>query len=107
MTYEEISTKYPIGKPLYRKVNKIKRLGFWKNEQDRNIYLAKDPEAQFTANGGVVYTDVSISEKYVKGWLCTDEGWFVAEDGWDGWMPVDQEELDRWEAIGIENKYLF
>lgn len=107
MTYEEISTKYPIGKLLYRTINKVRRAGFWHNDQDKKIYLAKYPDAEFTLNGGVVYTETVFNEKRVEGWLRTEEGWFVAEDDWDGWEPVDQEDLDRWEALGIVSQYQF
>ena len=105
MTYKEISTKYPIGKLLCRKVNKIRRGAFWYTEQDKRIYLAKDPEAQFTTNNGVIYPDTSISEKRVKGWLRTDEGWFVAEDGWDGWTALDEDDLAEIEAEGIAYEF--
>jgi hypothetical protein len=105
MTYEEISTKYPIGKLLYRKINKIQRAAFWYNEQDKKIYLAKYPDALFLANGVIMYTDTLIDEKRVEGWLCTKEGWFVAEDGWDGWTILDEDDLAEIEAKGIAYEF--
>ena len=107
MTFEEISTKYPVGKLLYRKINKIRRLAFWYSEQDKRIYQAKYPDAEFAANGSVVYTDTSVSEKRVEGWLFDGTEWHVVEDSWDGWVPLDQEDLDNYEKIGIAAEEAF
>jgi hypothetical protein len=105
MTYEEISTKYPIGKLLYRRIAKVKRAGFWNSEQDKEIYLSKHPDAEFTWNGGVIYTESVVQEKYVQGWLYDGEKWSVAELSWDGWTEIDQEELDEYEKIGIAYEF--
>lgn len=105
MTYEEISAKYPIGKLLYRKITKVKRADFWSSEQDKKIYLSKYPDAEFTQNGGVIYTESTVKEKYVQGWLYNGEEWFVAEMTWDGWTEIDQEELDEYKKIGIAYEF--
>ena len=105
MTYEEISTKYPIGKLLYRKIDNIKRRDFWASEQDVKIFLAKDIDAQFTWNGEVIYTEKEVKTKHVEGWMFDGAEWYVAENGWDGWTPLDQEELDEYEKIGIAYEF--
>ena len=105
MTYEEISTKYPIGKLLYREIAKEKRSAFWANETDKELYLKKYPDAQFTDNGGVIYTTTFVNEKRVEGWIVTNEGFFVAEDSWDGWVPLDEDDLESYEKIGIDYEF--
>lgn len=101
MTYEEISTKYPIGKLLYRTIEKERRIAHWASAQDRHIYRAKYPDAKFSDNGTVTYTETIIYEKRVEGYLCTNEGFFVAEDTWDGWVVLDDDDLADFEAKGI------
>ena len=105
MTYEEISTKYPIGKLLCREITKEKRSAFWANETDKELYLKKYPDAQFTNNGGVIYTATFVNEKRVEGWIVTNEGFFVAEDSWDGWQPLDEDDLEFYEKIGINYEF--
>lgn len=101
MTYEEISTKYPIGKLLCRTIEKERRVDFWATETDMRVYRAKYPDAEFGVNGTVIYTETKIFEKRVEGWLVTEDGFFVAEDTWDGWQPLDEDELTGYEARGI------
>ena len=101
MTFEEISTKYPVGKLLYRKIEKERRCGFWASEHDKQIFRAKDPDAEFAWNGTVIYHETITSEKRVEGWLFDGEKWFVVEDTWDGWVTLDEEDLAEYEEIGI------
>jgi hypothetical protein len=101
MTYEEISTKYPIGKLLYRTIEKEKRTAFWANAKDRQLYRLKYPDAEFADNGTVRYTETIVYEKRVEGYVCTKEGFFVAEDTWDGWQTLDDDDLAEYEAMGI------
>ena len=101
MTYEEIKEKYPIGKLLYRTITKEKRMACWASAYDRKVYRAKYPDAEFADNGTVTYTETIIYEKHVDGYLCTNEGFFVAEDTWDGWVPLDDDDLAEFEAKGI------
>ena len=101
MTYEEINTKYPVGKLLYRKIEKKRRCGFWASEHDKRVFRAKDPDAKFACNGTVIYHETITSEKRVEGWLFDGSDWHVVEDSWDGWIPLDQEDLDEYEKIGI------
>ena len=106
MTFEEISTKYPVGKLLYRKVEKERRCGFWASEHDKQIFRAKDPDAEFAWNGTVIYHETVVSEKRVEGWLFDGTEWNVVEDSWDGWVPLDQEDLDSYEKIGIATEVI-
>ena len=101
MTYEEISNKYPIGKLLCRTIEKERRVDFWATEKDMQVYRAKYPDAEFGVNGTVIYTETTIFEKKVEGWLVTEDGFFVAENTWDGWYPLDEDELAEYEAMGI------
>ena len=105
MTYEEISTKYPVGKTLYVKIEKIKKTAFWANEHDKRVFLAKDPYAEFTPSGGVFYTENRVEAKYVEGWLFDGTDWHVAENGWDGWEPIDEEDLEDYAEIGIAYEF--
>ena len=101
MTFEEISTKYPVGKLLYRKVEKERRCGFWASEHDKQIFRAKDPNAEFAWNGTVIYYETVTSEKRVEGWLFDGKEWSVVEDTWDGWVALDEDDLAEYEKIGI------
>ena len=101
MTFEEISTKYPVGKLLYRKVEKERRCAFWASEHDKQIFRAKDPNAEFLWNGVVTYHETITSEKRVEGWLFDGKEWSVVEDTWDGWVALDEDDLAEYEKIGI------
>ena len=101
MTYEEISKKYPIGKLLARTKNVRNKVGYWVGSADKEYYLNNYTNVDFDNNGFVGYTETSFQEYRVEGWIVTDEGFFVAEQGWDGWQPLDQDDLDEIEAKGI------
>jgi hypothetical protein len=101
MTYEEIKEKYPIGKLLYRTVTKEKRMAYWASAHDRKVYRTKYPDAEFADNGTVTYTETLIYEKRVEGWLYDGEDFFIAENTWDGWIPLDEDDLAEYEARGI------
>ena len=101
MTYDEISKKYPIGKLLARTVDYKWETGYCASIQDRKYFTDNFSLVRFYDNGYVEYR-VKIQKEYrVQGWLVTDEGFFVAENTWDGWIPLDQDELDEIEARGI------
>lgn len=101
MTYEEISKKYPIGKLLARTKNIENKIGYWIGLADKEYYVNNYTNVYFHDNGYVRYTEISYKEYRVEGWIVTDEGFFVAEQTWDGWQPLDQEDLDKIEAKGI------
>lgn len=101
MTYEEISKKYPIGKLLARTKNIENKVGYWIGLADKEYYVNNYTNVYFHDNGYVRYTEISFKEYRVEGWIVTDEGFFVAEQTWDGWQPLDQEDLDEIEAKGI------
>ena len=101
MTYEEIAEKYPINKVLFRKIEKIKTVFFWYSEKDKEIYRAKYSDAVFSDDGTVKYTETRIIEKRVEGWLYDGSDWYVVENSWDGWITIDQEDLDEFKKIGI------
>ena len=101
MTYEEISKKYPIGKLLARVKNTYNKVGYWASQADKEYYANNYTNVSFDDNGFVGYTEVCFKEYRVEGWIVTDEGFFVAENTWDGWQPLEQDELDEIEAKGI------
>ena len=101
MTYEEIVKEYPIGKLLYRTIEKEKRVAFWASAKDRELYRLKYPDAEFADNGTVTYTETFVYEKRVEGYICTEKGFFVAENTWDGWQPLDDDDLAEYKARGI------
>ena len=101
MTYEEISKKYPIGKLLARTKSVQNKTGYWASLADQEYYLNNYTNVNFNKNGFVTYTEISFKEYRVEGWIATDEGFFVAEQIWEGWQPLDQDELDEIEAKGI------
>ena len=107
MTFEEISTKYPVGKLLYKKIEKERRCGFWASEHDKQIFRTKDPEAEFAWNGTVIYHETFIYEKRVEGWLFDGEEWSVVENTWDGWVTLDEEDLAEYEKIGTAAAEVF
>ncbi len=101
MTYEEISKKYPIGKLLARTVDYKWETGYCASIQDRKYFTDNFSLVKFYDNGYVEYR-IKIQKEYrVEGWIATDEGFFVAEQTWDGWQPLDQDDLDEIEAKGI------
>ena len=53
MTYEEISTKYPIGKLLARELVYVDKVGYWATQADKELYLAKYRKVSFDDNGYV------------------------------------------------------
>lgn len=101
MTYEEIRTKYPIGKLLARELVYVDKIGYWANQADKEFYLAKYRKVSFDDNGYVSFTELQTREYRVQGWICTNEGFFVAEEDWDGWQPLDEDDLAEIEAKGI------
>lgn len=101
MTYEEISKKYPIGKLLARTKKVENKVGYWAVFADKKYYLSNYTNVSFDDNGFVNYTETCFKEYRVEGWIVTDKSFFVAEQTWDGWQPLDQDELDEIEAKGI------
>ena len=105
MTYEEISTKYPIGKLLARTIDYHWETGWCATQADKEYYTANFSAVRFYDNGYVEYK-IRVQKEYrVQGWLCTNEGFFVAEDGWDGWQPLDEDDLAEIEARGIAYEF--
>ena len=100
MTYEEISTKYPIGKLLARTITQFTEKGFVATEGDKAYYLAHFKNVTFSGNYAY-YTISKIEEYHVQGWIVTDKGFFVAENTWDGWVELDDEDLAEIEKKGI------
>lgn len=101
MTYEEIRTKYPIGKLLARTIDYRWETGYYATQVDKEYYTTNFSAVRFYDNGYVEYK-IRVQKEYrVQGWLCTDEGFFVAEDTWDGWQPLDENDLAEIEAKGI------
>ena len=101
MTYEEISTKYPVGKLLYRTVEEKIRKGHWITEQDKTFFRSKYQDCLFSTNGEVYYTETIIQVKSVEGRIFDGYEWSVTEDGWDGWTTIDKDELERYEKLGV------
>lgn len=101
MTYEEISVKYPVGKLLAREKVYIKRTGAWITQTDKEFYTKNYTQVRFYDTGYVDFTESVLKEYKVQGWICTNEGFFVAELTWDGWQPLDEEELAEIERKGI------
>ena len=105
MTYEEIKEKYPIGKLLARELVYVDKVGYWATQADKELYLAKYKKISFDDNGYVSFTELQIREYHVQGWICTNEGFFVAELTWDGWQPLDEDDLAEIEAKGITYEF--
>lgn len=105
MTYEEISTKYPVGKLLARTIEYTWKTGFWASQADKEFYATNYPQVRFYDNGYVEYKERVLKNYYVQGWLCTNEGFFVAEATWDGWQPLDEDELAEIESKGIAYEF--
>lgn len=104
MTYEEISTKYPIGKLLAREIIHKTEKTYVANEMDKSYFLAKFKNVSFTSDGMyeyACYTVTEIKKYYVQGWIATNEGFFVAENTWDGWVELDDDDLAEIEKKGI------
>ena len=101
MTYEEINAKYPIGKLLARELVYVDKVGYWATQADKELYIAKYRKVRFDDNGYVSFTELQTREYRVQGWICTNEGFFVAEEGWDGWVILDEDDLAEIEAKGI------
>lgn len=101
MTYEEISTKYPVGKLLASEIVYVDRTGYYVNEADKEFYLTNYHFVRFYPNNYVEYKEKQVKKYVVQGWLVTNEGFFVAEDTWDGWQPLDEDDLAEIEAKGF------
>ena len=101
MTYEEISANYPIGKLLAKERICNNHIGYWLNSEDKKFYTTYYKDVKFHNNGVVEFVEEIIKEYRVEGWLCTEEGFFVAENGWDGWQPLDEYDLTEIEKKGI------
>ena len=105
MTYEEINTKYPIGKLLARELVYVDKVGYWATQADKELYLAKYRKVSFDDNGYVSFTELQTREYRVQGWIVTNEGFFIAEDGWDDWVILDEDDLAEIEAKGIAYEF--
>lgn len=101
MTYEEISKKYPIGKLLAREKVFTRRTGGWATQVDKEFYLTNYKDVVFHDDGTVYFTEEKIKEYCVQGWICTAAGFFVAEETWDGWQILDNDDVAEIEAKGI------
>lgn len=101
MTYEEISTKYPVGKLLARTIEYVDHTGYWCGQEDKEFYLTHYDKVRFYDTGYVEYRERTMKEYRVQGWVVDSEGFFVAENTWDGWVPLDDDELAEIEARGI------
>jgi hypothetical protein len=101
MTYEEISTNYPIGKLLAKERICTNRTGYGCSFEDKEFYTIHYKNVRFHNDGVVEFVEETIKEYRVEGWLCTEEGFFVAENGWDGWQPLDEDDLAEIEKKGI------
>ena len=104
MTYEEISTKYPIGKLLARTITQYTEKGFVATEGDRAYYLSHFKNVTFSDNYAY-YTISKVKEYHVEGWICDCNGFHVAENTWDGWVELDDEDLAEIEAKGIAYEF--
>ena len=104
MTYEEISVQYPIGKLLARTIDYRWETGTWATQADKDYYNKNFSFVRFYDNHYVEFKVKHEIEYRVEGWLCTEEGFFVAENGWDGWQPLDEDDLAEIEAKGITPK---
>ena len=105
MTYEEIKEKYPIGKLLAKEVVITERVGDWVTQADREYYLKHYKNVRFEKDWKVYYSETKIKAYYVQGWVVTDKGFFVAELTWDGWQPLDEDDLAEIEAKGIAYEF--
>ena len=101
MTYEEIRTKYPVGKLLARTIDYTWKTGYWVGQADKEFYTKNYSFVRFYDNGNVEYKEKITKEYRVQGWIVTNEGFFVAEETWDGWQPLDEDDLAEIEAKGI------
>ena len=101
MTYEEINTKYPIGKLLAREKISTKRTSGWATQADKQFFIQNYKQVVFHDDGYVDFVEEKIKEYRVEGWLCTAAGFFVAENTWDGWCPLDNDDIREIEAKGI------
>jgi hypothetical protein len=105
MTYEEISAKYPIGKLLARTKCIKNKIGYWASLADKEYYTNNYTDVHFYNDGYVHYTEIGFKEYRVQGWLCTSEGFFVAQDSWDGWTILSEDDLAEIEAEGIVSEF--
>ena len=101
MTFEEICVKYPVGKLLAREKVVTKHSGFWTTQADKDFYVNNYKQVKFFSNGNVEFVEEKIKEYHVQGWLYDGTDFFVAENGWDGWCPLDDDDLKEIESKGI------
>lgn len=104
MTYEEISTKYPVGKTIYGKTEVVVRKGYWITQKDIDTYKSLYKNVRVCSDNTLIYEAVIHHTKTVEGWLFDGKEWYVAEDGWGGWQVIDDDELKKFESERLSFK---
>ncbi len=97
MTYEEISTNFPIGKIYDTSKKVIRHTHVWYSEADLMCYKRTYDEVQVLGPNFCECVKTIVTNHIVEGWLFDGKEWYVAEDTWDGWIPIDMTEYTKGE----------
>lgn len=92
MTYEEISTNFPIGKVYNTSRRVVRDINVWYSEKDLMCYKQDYDSVRVTGPNICECVKTIVINYAVQGWLFDGKEWYVAEDTWDGWIPVDMTE---------------
>ena len=89
-TLEELKEKFPIGTVYRRIFQEIKN--YYYNENDKQAYSAIYYRVRILDNNVCLCTE-KIEYK-VDGYLFDGTSWYPAKQTWDGWEPIDEDEIN-------------
>lgn len=92
-TLEELQKKYPIGSTYHISWREIKAWCPFKS--DVLYFKNKHPNARnFMIYDNDFITAEEKHEDKVEGYIFDGEYWYIAEQTWDGWQIIDEEECN-------------
>lgn len=89
-TLEELKARFPIG-AVYRIAENGEMIHVY---NDNDIKIIKEHYDKITKIKTDKYWCVTIINYRVEGYLFDGEYWSPAKQTWDGWEPIDEDEIN-------------
>ena len=89
-SYEELKEKFPIGTVYRKTARKYKECCYDSND----INYMKNYYDSYVKTEDNLYICTKIHEYKVDGYLFDGTDWYPAKQTWDGWEPIDEDEIN-------------